>query len=92
MTATATRVDASRDARSLDRPNSQVFAGQAEVEAELETAQCWAAGLVRESLHAKCTAIGLISGSRFASPRCVVDAYATDCRLRVASAEPSVRC
>ncbi len=45
-------------------------------DATANTAQAWAADLAQESLLTKCTTIGLISGSRDAAQRCVIDAYA----------------
>ena len=46
------------------------------VTATVDTAQAWAADVAQESTLANCTTIGLISGSRDATPRCVIDGYA----------------
>ncbi len=40
------------------------------------SAEGWAAELVQEALQAPCTTIGLVSGNRQGSDRCVIDAYA----------------
>lgn len=42
----------------------------------VDTAQAWAADVAQESMLANCTTIGLVSGSRHATPRCVIDGYA----------------
>lgn len=44
--------------------------------ASVDTAQAWATDVAQESMLANCTTIGLISGSRHATPRCVIDGYA----------------
>ncbi len=76
MTTTATQVVPLQSAKSLDTSIRPFAAGQSVADAELDTAEYWADCLAHDSLLAKCTTIGLIGGSRFSSPRCVVDAYA----------------
>lgn len=44
--------------------------------AAVHAAQSWAAELAQESQRTHCTTVGLISGSRTAAPRCVIEGYA----------------
>lgn len=82
MTHTATRAVPSCDIESYAPSRRPTLArregtdAKLDVDAKLDTAESWAAGLAHDSSLAKCTTIGLISGSRSANPRCVVDAYA----------------
>lgn len=76
MTTIAAPVFAPQETQSLETPSRPPVVGQSVADAKLGTAEAWAAGLAHDSLLSRCTTIGLISGSRSASPRCVIDAYA----------------
>lgn len=82
MTHTATRAVPSCETECHAAPSRQTLARRSVVDAKLDvdtkldTAEIWAAGLAHDSLLSQCTTIGLISGSRSANPRCVIDAYA----------------
>lgn len=49
--------------------------GSTPVNTPVDTAKIWAADLAQEAMLAQCTTIGLISGSRDTTSRCVIDAY-----------------
>lgn len=99
MTATAKRVTTSqsttglpgreeaRHSASLSAISEPTNASLAVATAEVATAEFWAAELARESIQTSCTTIGLISGSRYASSRCVIDGYAR----RIAAAITELR-
>ncbi|MEO8270687.1 MAG: hypothetical protein ABI557_13270, partial [Aureliella sp.] len=82
MSTTVTRAVPSRNLESFGKPNSQVVDNQSvgdadqNVGAERESAEYWARALAHDSLMSTCTTIGLVTGSRSNSPRCVIDAYA----------------
>ncbi len=75
--ATPPRIVESDGVSSDDSLNCKVAVEAAqEVNSNGDTAESWAAGLARDASTAKCMMIGLVSGSRSANPRCVIDAYA----------------